>query len=449
VSARSGFTRRRARLTAALAGCALVFLLAGSVSAQRIVSKPEKVLLLAKGASLLLENQVPIQRFSIGDPAVAEATVLSPVEVLVSGKALGVTSLLVWGNDGQVRLYSVEVAADAPGLERYLDAVLPGEKISVSATGNSVTLSGQVRDASVSARAVEIAKGTGAVVIDNLSIPTATQVMLKVRFAEVSRSALEEWSSRLATLNPHELSDNGDWAGTTNSDGNVTFNLSSPGASLSAAIRWLKGRGDFKDLAEPNLLALPGKEASFLAGGEFPYPTVQSGGVGGIGSNAVTITFREFGIKLIFTPTIMRNGNIRLKLEAEVSALDFANALTFEGFVVPSLLTRRAATEVELQDGQFLSIAGLLDNTTLKNVNKIPILGDIPILGEFFKSKSARERRTELLVVVSPDLVQAQSEAEPVPTGEPSTWDWSRRMQAPPEQDNRGSRPSRGAVPRQ
>jgi pilus assembly protein CpaC len=429
-----------------LAGCALVFLLAGSAAAQRIVSKPEKVLLLAKGASLLLENQVPIQRFSIGDPAVAEATVLSPVEVLVSGKSLGVTSLLVWGNDGQVRLYSVEVAADAPGLERYLDAVLPGEKISVSATGNSVTLSGQVRDASVAARAVEIAKGTGAVVIDNLSIPTATQVMLKVRFAEVSRSALEEWSSRLATLNPHELSSDGNWSGMTNSDGNVTFNLSSPGSSLSAAIRWLKGRGDFKELAEPNLLALPGKEASFLAGGEFPYPTVQSGGVGGVASNAVSITFREFGIKLKFTPTIMRNGNIRLKLESEVSALDFANALTFEGFVVPSLLTRRALTEVELQDGQFLSIAGLLDNSTLKNVNKIPILGDIPILGEFFKSKSARERRTELLVVVSPDLVQAQNEAEPVPTGEPSTWDWSRRMQPPPEQDNRISKPSRGAT---
>jgi len=424
-----------------------VFLLAGPVSAQRIVSKPEKVLLLAKGASLLLENQVPIQRFSIGDPTVAEATVLSPVEVLVSGKSLGVTSLLVWGNDGQVKLYSVEVAADAPGLERYLDAVLPGEKISVSATGNSVTLSGQVRDASVATRAVEVANGTGAVVIDNLSIPTATQVMLKVRFAEISRSALEEWSSRLSTLNPHKLSDNGDWQGTTSSDGNIFFNLSSPGSSLTAAIRWLKGRGDFKDLAEPNLLALPGKEASFLAGGEFPYPTVQSGGVGGGASNAVSITFREFGIKLRFTPTIMRNGNIRLKVAPEVSALDFANALTFEGFVVPSLLTRKAETEVELQSGQYLSIAGLLDNNTLKNVNKIPILGDIPILGEFFKSKSARERRTELLVIVAPELVQGQNEPEPVPTGEPSTWDWSRAMKAPPEQDNRIGKPSRGAVP--
>jgi pilus assembly protein CpaC len=436
VSARSGFTRRRARLTAAVAGCALVFLLAGPLSAQRIVSKPEKVLLLAKGASLLLENTVPIQRFSIGDPTVAEATVLSPVEVLVSGKSLGVTSLLVWGNDGQVKLYSVEVAADAPGLERYLDAVLPGEKISVSATGNSVTLSGQVRDASVSARAVEIAKGTGAVVIDNLSIPTATQVLLKVRFAEVTKSALEEWSSTLTTLNPQDLSDNGDVFVRTNSDGNVSFNLSSPGSSLTAAIRWLKGRGDFKDLAEPNLLALPGKEASFLAGGEFPYPTVQSGGVGGVGaSNAVTITFREFGIKLRFTPTIMRNGNIRLKVAPEVSALDFANALTFEGFVVPSLLTRKAETEVELQDGQFLSIAGLLDNATIRNVNKIPILGDIPILGEFFKSKSYRERRTELLVIVAPELVQGKDTPDPVPTGEPWTWNWSKTMKMPAPAD--------------
>jgi pilus assembly protein CpaC len=411
----------------------LLLALASPASAQRIFNQPEKVLTLSKGASILLANDAPIQRFSIGEPTVAEATVLSPREVLLSGKEIGVTTLLVWGTDPAPKLYSVEVTADATGLERYLKDVLPGQQVSVSATGNTVTLSGQVRDASAAARAVEIAKGSGAVVIDNLSIPTAIQVLLQVRFAEVTRSAIEEYTSALSTVNPHELSEDGRWAGSTNSDGTITFSLVNPGASLQATLRALRSRGDFKDLAEPNLLALPGKEASFLAGGEFPYPTIQ----GGTGNNAVTIAFREFGVRLKFTPTIMRNGNIRLRVAPEVSSLDFANALNFQGFVIPSLLTRKAETEVELRDGQHLSIAGLLDNSTIRNVNKIPILGDLPILGMLFRSKSVRERRTELLVIVTPRLVGASETLPAVPTGEPSTWDWSRRMRYEPDTTRR------------
>lgn len=425
----------RGRIPVVVAVWALLLAFAGPLSAQRIFEKPEKVLTLSKGASLLLATDGAIQRFSIGEPGVAEATVLSPREVLLSGKEIGVTTLLLWGADNIPKLYSVEVTADAQGLERYLKQVLPNQEVSVSATGNTVTLSGQVRDPSAAARAVEIAKGSGAVVIDNLSIPTAIQVLLQVRFAEVTRSALEEWSSALSTVNPHELSDDGRWAGSTNSDGTIDFSLLNPGSSLTAAIRALKGRGDFKDLAEPNLLTLPGKEASFLAGGEFPYPAVQGGG----GINAVSIEFREFGIKLKFTPTIMRNGNIRLKVAPEVSSLDFANALQFQGFVIPSLLTRKAETEVELKDGQHLSIAGLLDNSTIRNINKIPILGDLPILGQLFRSKSVRERRTELLVIVTPRLVGASETLPPVPTGEPSTWDWSKRMQ-PRDTAGRGGR---------
>jgi pilus assembly protein CpaC len=414
----------RFRLSATVIAGVLLLGLASPASAQRIFNQPEKVLTLSKGASILLANDAPIQRFSIGEPTVAEATVLSPREVLLSGKEIGVTTLLVWGTDPAPKLYSVEVTADAAGLERYLKDVLPGQQVSVSATGNTVTLSGQVRDPSAAARAVEIAKGTGAVVIDNLSIPTAIQVLLQVRFAEVTRSAIEEYTSALSTVNPHELDSDGRWAGTTNSDGTITFSLLNAGASLSATLRALRGKGDFKDLAEPNLLALPGKEASFLAGGEFPYPTIQ----GGAGNNAVTIEFREFGIRLKFTPTIMRNGNIRLRVAPEVSSLDFANALNFQGFVIPSLLTRKAETEVELKDGQHLSIAGLLDNSTVRNINKIPILGDLPILGALFTSKSVRERRTELLVIVTPRLIGAYETPPAVPTGEPSTWDWSRRM---------------------
>jgi pilus assembly protein CpaC len=438
VSLRARVTQHRRVCFPAIAlSWALLLAFAGPVSAQRIFSQPEKVLTLSKGASLLLENDGAIQRFSIGEPSVAEATVLSPREVLLSGKEIGVTTLLVWGTGPTPKLYSVEVTADAAGLERYLKEVLPGQQVSVSASGNTVTLSGQVRDASAAQRAVEIAKGTGAVVIDNLSIPTAVQVLLQVRFAEVTKSALEEYSSALSTVNPHELSDEGNWSGSTNTSAgvdNIVFSLLSPGSSFEANLRALRGRGDFKDLAEPNLLTLPGKEASFLAGGEFPYPTVQGGGQ----NNAVTIAFREFGVRLKFTPTIMRNGNIRLRVAPEVSSLDFGNTVSFQGTVIPSLLTRKAETEVELKDGQHLSIAGLLDNSTTRNINKIPILGDLPILGLLFRSKNVRENRTELLVIVTPRLVGASDTPPPVPTGEPWTWDWSRRMRPRADTTARG-----------
>jgi pilus assembly protein CpaC len=182
----------------------------------------------------------------------------------------------------------------------------------------------------------------------------------------------------------------------------------------------LSSKGLLKSLAEPNLITLPGKEASFLAGGEFPYPAVQGGG----GGNAVSIVFKEFGIRLKFTPTITRGGSIRLKVAPEVSALDFSNPLVFGGFTIPSILSRRTETEVEMKNGQYLAIAGLVDNTMTENATKIPILGDIPILGQFFRSKDARQRRSELLVLISPKLVLPSDTATALPTGEPGTWKW-------------------------
>jgi pilus assembly protein CpaC len=408
-----------------------LFPLASVVEAQRVVRAPEQVVSVSKGASALLVNTTPIQRFSIGDPAVAEAVVVSPTEVLVNGKTLGTTSLFLWDNTGNIKLYSVEVTADAPGLQRYLSSVLAGEKIDVIASGNVVTLSGQVRDASVANRAVEIAKGSGAIIVDNLSTPEAVQVLLKVRFAEVNKSAIKEFRSQLATLNPHRLDDRGDWFGATNtndegtfSDGVVDLGLFNANASIELLIRALSSKGLLKSLAEPNLITLPGREATFLAGGEFPYPAVQGGGAG----NAVSIVFKEFGIRLKFTPIITRGGSIRLKVAPEVSALDFSNPLVFGGFTIPSLLTRRTETEVEMKNGQYLAIAGLVDNTMTDNSTKIPLLGDIPILGQFFRSKDARQRRTELLVLISPKLVLPSDSPALLPTGEPASWKWSGQM---------------------
>ena len=397
---------------------ALSALSASPAAAQRVISQPQQIISVSKGASALLQNGTAIIRVTVGDPNVADALVVSPTEAVINGKTLGSTTLLVWDNQTQPRIYSVEVTADAPALQRYLKALLPDENITVTSTGNTVTLNGTVKDPFTAQRAVDVAATSGATVIDNLYTPPAQQVMLMVRFAEIARSTSLDWSSAFTTLNPHKLSDKGDWSGSTNSDGSITFLLDNGTSNLAALITAAKSKGDFRSLAEPNLMTLPGKEAYFLAGGEFPFPMLQSATAG----NAVTVQFRDFGIKLRFTPTIQKNGAIRLKLAPEVSSLDFANALVISGFEIPSILTRRAETEVELREGQWLAIAGLMDNNMTNNVTKIPILGDLPILGELFKSHGIRQRRTQLLVLVSPRLVTAADSALPVPTREPADW---------------------------
>jgi pilus assembly protein CpaC len=284
--------------------------------AQTVLQRPAQTLSLPKGTSLLLVNPGQVQRFTVGDPSIADVLVVSPTEVIINGRGLGSTTLILWEQGGAPKLYSLEVTIDTPALERYIRETLPGERITVSASGNSVTLSGTTIDPISADRAVEIARATGVgTVINNLVAPPAVQILLKVRFAEVNRSNLKDFSAALSTLNPQDLTSDGDWLGQTISDGLIRVLLSNPNANAQAIINASITKGILKSLAEPNLLTLPGKEASFLAGGEFPYPTVQSGsaGVGAAANNAVTITFREFGIRLNFTPTIMQSGAIRLK----------------------------------------------------------------------------------------------------------------------------------------
>ena len=400
---------------------ALLGSIAGRSSpAQQVVSGARQVLTVSMGESTLLKYGGALQRFSIGDPVIADVVAVSPGELLITGKKLGSTSLLVWDPSGQVVIYSVEVTADAPALERYLNGLFPGSQISVAASGNTVALSGRVPTANVNQQAVEIAKGTGAIVVNRLQAPPSQQVLLQVRFAEVTRSAAKEMSTHLATLNPHQLSKDGDWFGESFSDGLLRLSLTNDNSMFDALIKVLQSRGDFKSLAEPNLLTLPGQEASFLAGGEFPFPVLQGGNL----SSGVTIVFKEFGIRLRFTPTVTEGGSIRLHVAPEVSSLDFANGLTISGFQIPTILSRRAETDVELRDGQHLAIAGLMDNSMIKDVTKVPILGSIPVLGMFFRSSAARQNRSELLVVVTPRLIDASATAPTLPTGEPNTWQW-------------------------
>jgi pilus assembly protein CpaC len=361
---------------------------------------------------------VAVARVSIGDPDIADAVVVSPREVLVNGRGLGTTTLIIWDQAGGRRTYQVEVTVDATALQRTLQALFPGEDIRVSVTGNLVILSGTVLTARTARQALELARATGATVVDNLAQPASQQVLLQVRIAEVSRSAIREFSSQLRAQNLGGLEGSGDWSIETVSDGLVRLLLLDPGASIEGIFRALRTTGEVRTLAEPNLIAREGTEAFFLAGGEFPFPVVQ----GGAQAGAVTIQWREFGVRLGFMPLITDAGSIRLRVAPEVSSLDFSTGLTVGGVTVPALLTRRAETEVELRDGQTFAIAGLLDNNTLESVTRIPVLGDLPILGPLFRSRLRREERTELLVLVTPRLVAPLDVAPAVPPGEPETW---------------------------
>lgn len=424
-SGRTGFRALVAALVAAVVGLAAP----RSLHGQNILTEPESVITLAQGTSALIQYPGELTRVSVTDPSVAEAVVMSPTEVLINGIGLGTTSLFLWDSAGARRLYSVEVTADVTSLQRYLNLLFPDEDIQATAQGNTVILSGEVSEEHIARRANELAQATGAQVLDNLQTPAPRQILLEVRFAEVSRDAISSLGNNIIrSVNPHRLDADGRWEVGTDSEGIMDLSLITSDSQLSMIIQALKSTGDFKSLAEPNLLALDGQEASFLAGGEFPFPSIQ----GGSSSNAVTVEWREFGVRLRFTPRVTNIGNVRLTIAPEVSSLDFAGGLSMAGFQIPSILTRKAETEVELREGQHLAIAGLMDNTMQENIDKLPLLGDIPILGALFRSKDMRQERTELLVIVTPRLIRPSDLPIPVPTGEPETWEWHGHLRGEP-----------------
>jgi pilus assembly protein CpaC len=392
---------------------ALLCLVPTDLSAQQVITRPQQAITIVRGSSALVQIEGTLERVSIADPAIADAIVIPPREVMVNAVSIGTTSLFVWREGQPVRSYSVEVVPDMSALERRIEAV---------AEGIEVLLSGTVQTPAAIRRAVEIAEATGATVVNDLSLPEAQQILLHVRFAEVERSAIRELGTDLFVQNPQNV------AGVANADTSLVETLSEgivrlllvgEDYRLESVIRALKQRGEFRSLAEPNLLAVEGQEATFLAGGEFPFPVVQGGNL-----NAVTIVWKEFGVRLAFTPRVTDDGAIRLRVAPEVSSLDFSNGLAVGGFEIPSLLTRRVDTEVELRPGQHLAIAGLIDNSLLESSSRIPILGDIPILGLLFRSKNMRQQRSELLVLVTPHLVSPSDTPLAIPSGEPGSWDW-------------------------
>jgi pilus assembly protein CpaC len=387
------------------------------------------VITVARGTSTVLPQVTPVQRVAIGDPAVADAAVISPREILLTAKAVGTTSLIVWDANNVRRLYNVEVGVDAGQLERQIRALFPNEQIRVTATGNTVILSGHVTTGISARRALDLAAASGATVIDNLTSPPAAQVLLQVRIAEVNRSVLRVWDPRWFVANPEDLTTRPEaWSIESLGQGLLRLFLLDRTGEIDLLIRNLRQTGQLQMLAEPNLLALDGHEATFLAGGEFPYPSVSTG------ANAITTTvaFKEFGVRLTFRPTLTGAGNIRLLVAPEVSSLDFANSVQISGFTLPALRTRRASTEVELRPGQTFAIAGLMDNSLARNVSKVPVLGDLPILGLLFRSTNYQQNRSELVVMVTPTLVEPMDVRPPIPPGEPEQWRWDRSLRDMP-----------------
>ena len=368
------------------------------------------------GQSRVINFDRPIGRFSISNPEIAEAVMVSPNQVLVNGKAFGQVNFIAWEKaDQKFIVFDVFVRANLSLIDSQIRALFPKDDIRLSQANGSVVLSGTVSQPQAAAQADAVVQAAGFKTVNMLQSPVtdASQVQLSVRVAEVNRQKLKEWGSSYASVNSTSVFAQGGGPGTMgNTIGGdirtdfigsaVNLFLFNSGLNTAAFIRALKTNGALRALAEPNLIAMNGQQASFLAGGEFPVPVVQSGS----SSNSVSVIFKEYGVRLNFKPTIIDEDHIRLELEPEVSTIDFANGVRFAGFVIPALRTRRAKTGVELRDGQSFALAGLLDNNETRSISKIPGLGDIPILGNLFKSSSFQKNETELMFIITAELVK-------------------------------------------
>ena len=369
------------------------------------------------GQSKLITFGSPIERFSVSNPEIAEAVLVGANQVVVNGKAFGQINFIAWEKGtGRFLVFDVYVRTNLSLIDSQIRALFPKEDIRLSQANGSVVMSGSVSDPKIALQAEAVIQAAGFKTVNLLESPVKnqSQVQLMVRVAEVNRSKLRELgSSWLYQSTPGQGAfvsggGPGNLSNVTNGILSGTFsglNLFVLGSNAASMIKAAQTNGALRSLAEPNLIAMNGQEASFLAGGEFPIPILQSSSTAGVGS-AVTIVFKEYGVRLSFKPTIIDEDHIRLELEPEVSTLDAANGVRFDGFLIPALKTRRAKTGVELRDGQSFALAGLLDNSETQSLTKIPGIGDVPILGNLFKSKSFQKNETELMFIVTAQMVQ-------------------------------------------
>lgn len=396
-------------------------------------STPKDVTLLeGRGELLTFDND--IHKVVIAEPKIADAVVVSPREVMVNARGPGKTSLVVWEKDRFPQAFHINVTKDLTAetifrhdLESELTKGLPGANVQFTGNSETIVLTGSVKDPDQSARAAAFASTRTKKVVNLLDVPPPAeprQIMLQVKFASIDRVGLTELGANLFSRNDTLLGATGTQQfqaprfsqlqfqdqqfsnSTVNIADILNIFLYRPDLNIGATIRALQSRNLLQILAEPNLITVEGKEANFVAGGEFPFPVLTATTTGGAVAPVITVQFKPFGVQLGFTPYLTPTGAIRLKVRPEVSSLDYSNAANVQGVLIPALSTRRAETEVILKDGESFAIAGLIDNRVIKTVSQIWGLGNIPILGEIFKSRSTRKSTDELLVVITPRFVQ-------------------------------------------
>ncbi len=411
------------------------------------------------GKSLVINLESRLIRVMVSSPNVIAAVPTTPTQVVVTAKTVGASSLILWDETGKSRMLDVLVDLDVTALRDSIQLAYPNEPIQVQAEGDKLIVSGAVSGQEVMDSVVKMAGTFSKNTVNSMVLaepPHEKQILLEVKFAEVDRSKVDQFGLNIISTGlfnqPGSFSTQqfgapsggavvpgvpgtgggaGGTQGRTDVSGqipgrlagtNTGFTLTDtlniflfrPELNLGTTIRALQQQSVLQILAEPNILALDGKPARFLAGGEFPFPVVQ----GGAQFTAVTIQFRPFGVRLDFTGYITKDNTVRMQVAPEVSTLDFTNAVTISGFLVPAMSTRRAETEIELRDGQTFGMAGLMDQRTQTLMNKIPGIGDLPIIGHLFRSKNLNRSRTELIVLVTPhivDPVRAGGEPPPPP----------------------------------
>lgn len=367
----------------------------------------------------------------IGNPEVADILPLSNQSLHVIGKKMGTTTLTLYGAGNQlVQVVDIVVGPDVVSLRRQFADLMPGEKIGAQISNDAIVLTGTASSGVAVDKAVQLATtyaGTSEKVVNMLSLGAAQQVMLEVRFSEVNRQAAKNiginhtWTGsrtygsigNLAKDSVVATSDAGSPVikldGLADAFGVGTLSTTIGGINLFSSLDALESKGLVKTLAEPTLVALSGETASFLAGGEFPIPVLQTNGsVSGSngGSAGITIEFKPFGVSLAFTPTVLADGVISLIVAPEVSSIDPTSSVTVGGLTIPGLQTRRAKTVVELRDGQSFALAGLLRNDFRDTVRQLPVLGSLPIIGALFRSSGFQKQETELVIIVTPRLVK-------------------------------------------
>jgi len=405
---------------------------AGQTAPQSATPAEGETIHVLVGKSIVINVQTPLTRVLSSNPAAVETMATSPTQVVIEGKAAGASSLILWDESGRSQVFDVVTDVDIAGLKNVIQKTYPNEHLEVEADGGRLLLTGTASNQHIVEDLGKMAGVYSKDVMNSIHVPIVheRQVMLEVKFAEVDRSATSSLGVNYfvpsaghttATVTTGQFGGFGissTSATTTTSGGTTststvstppTIDITNPlniflfrnDINFGVAIQALQARNVLQILAEPNLMAMSGQKATFLAGGQFPFPVVS----GATGLPTVSITFRPFGVKLDFTATVQDDNTIRLHVAPEVSTLDFSNALTLSGFTVPAISTRNAETEIELKDGQAFGIAGLLDRRAITQLSKVPGIGDIPILGQLFRSRSINKNNTELLVLVTPHIV--------------------------------------------